>query len=111
MRTPRTRFAASLALLILFVGCSDSAVAPSAVELEAAKAPTFELHYDLRLDLADQQLKSGALLLLAAQAPLASNPDRPFGGHRDKAVALIRKAQEEIQKARIYVSDPKHQSQ
>ena len=110
MRTPHTRLATSLALLFLFLGCSDSAVAPNAVGLEAAKAPTFELHYDLRLDLSDQQLESGALLLLAAQAPLADNPDRPFGGHRDKAVDLIRQAQEEIQKARVHVSDPKNQA-
>jgi hypothetical protein len=113
MRTPSPRLAAPLAplaLLLLSLGCSDSAVAPSTAGLEADKAPTFELHYDQRLDLADEQLESGALLLLAAQNPAADKPDRPFGGHREKAVELIRKAQEEIQKARIHVSDPKNQA-
>jgi len=108
MRTPIARPAVSLATLFLFLACSDGPAAPQTAGLEAAKAPPFELNYDQRLDLADEQLESGALLLLAAQAPLADNPDRPFGGHREKAVALIRKAQEEIQKARVHVSDPKN---
>jgi hypothetical protein len=58
--------------------------------------------HDLRLDLAHASIKSAINLLLASQNPVASNPDRPFGGHRTKAIRYLERATEEILAAMDY---------
>jgi hypothetical protein len=64
--------------------------------LEAAAA------HDQRLDLAHAAIKSAIALLNAAQNPDASNPERPFGGHRTKAIRNLERAFVEIQAAMDY---------
>ena len=63
--------------------------------------PVLAVH-DQRLDLAHASIKSAIALLNAAQNPLASNPDRPFGGHRTKAIRNLERAQLEILAAMAY---------
>ncbi|MGH7570363.1 MAG: hypothetical protein ACREMK_00780 [Gemmatimonadota bacterium] len=64
---------------------------------------------DTRLDLADDSVEKAVALLLASQSPIALKPDRPFGGHRTKAVSLLERAREEIAAAKAYADDPKNQ--
>lgn len=64
---------------------------------------------DGRLDLADASVEKAILLLLASQNPSAKKPDRPFGGHRTKAVSLLERARDEIAAAKAHADDPKNQ--
>ena len=58
---------------------------------------------DPRLDQANDNIVKALALLEAAQ-----NPGRkpPFGGHRHRAVQLLRRAQSEIQKAKEFADRP-----
>jgi hypothetical protein len=63
---------------------------------------------DSRLDLADDHIEKAIALVKASQNPNAKNPDRPFGGHDDKAIKLLEAAREEIAKAKADADDPKN---
>ena len=87
------------------VAVSGALPAPGTTTLTAPAAdPGLEAAavHDQRLDLAHASIKSAINLLKAAQNPLASNPDRPFGGHRTKAIRHLERAFVEIQAAMDY---------
>jgi hypothetical protein len=63
---------------------------------------------DSRLDLADDHIEKAIALVNASQNPNAKDPDRPFGGHDEKAMKLLEAAREEIAKAKAYADDPKN---
>ena len=79
-----------------------------AVTLAAAVPIGIALAADSRLDLADDHIEKAIALVNASQNPNAQNPDRPFGGHDDKALKLLEAAREEIAKAKAYADDPKN---
>ena len=54
---------------------------------------------DARLDEADAAVQKAIALLEAAQNP---GVQPPFGGHREKAIHDLKKAREQIQKAKEY---------
>lgn len=57
---------------------------------------------DARLALADAAVEKAIGLLKLAENPTAKNPDKPFGGHRDKAVSNLERARQEIAAAQAY---------
>ena len=61
---------------------------------------------DPRLDEADASVQKAIAQLTAAENP---GVNKPFGGHREKALEDLRKAQAEIKKAKEWADDPKHQ--
>ncbi|MGH7564163.1 MAG: hypothetical protein ACREK5_07050 [Gemmatimonadota bacterium] len=100
---PTNRIVTALALVVVLAcegGPTGSPDEPDRPIVAAA---------DARLDLADASLEKGIVLLLESQNPVTSKPDRPFGGHRTKAVSLLEKAREEIAAAKAYADDPKNQ--
>jgi hypothetical protein len=58
---------------------------------------------DARLEEADGAVEKAIALLDAAQNP-GKNP--PFGGHRAKAIALLKQARKEIEKAQKFADKP-----
>jgi hypothetical protein len=64
---------------------------------------------DARLDMADAHVEKAILLLKAAQNPIATNPRRPFGGHRDEAVRFLEHGRKQIALAKAYAENPKNQ--
>ena len=58
---------------------------------------------DPQLEQADGMLEKAVALLDAAQNP-GQNP--PFGGHRAKAIALVKQARKEIEKAQKFADKP-----
>jgi hypothetical protein len=80
----------------------------SAATLAAAVPIGMALAADSRLDLADDHIEKAIALVNASQNPNAKDPDRPFGGHDDKAIKLLEAAREEIAKAKAYADDPKN---
>jgi hypothetical protein len=63
---------------------------------------------DARLDLADDHIEKAIVLVDNSKNPNAQDPDRPFGGHDEKALKLLEAAREEIAKAKAYADDPKN---
>jgi hypothetical protein len=63
---------------------------------------------DARLDLADDHIEKAIALVDNSKNPNAQNPDRPFGGHDEKALKLLEAAREEIARAKAYADDPKN---
>lgn len=80
----------------------------SIAALAAAVPIGIALAADSRLDLADDHIEKAIALVNASQNPNAQNPDRPFGGHDEKAIKLLEAAHEEIAKAKAYADDPKN---
>jgi hypothetical protein len=60
---------------------------------------------DPRLDQANDNVTKAIALLRAAENP-GVRP--PFGGHRERAIDALEKAQREIEKAKRYADDPRH---
>ena len=60
---------------------------------------------DPRLDQADAAVQKAIALLEAAQNP---GVDPEFGGHRKKAIHDLKKAREQIQKAKEFADNPKN---
>ncbi len=58
---------------------------------------------DPKLDQANSAVSQAIVLLQAAQNP---DVDPPFGGHRQKAIRLLQRAQEEIEAAKKWADDP-----
>jgi len=58
---------------------------------------------DPRLDQANDNIVKAIALLQAAE-----NPNGSFGGHRRKAIANLKQAQAEIQKAKQFADNPKN---
>jgi hypothetical protein len=79
-----------------------------AATLAAAVPIGMALAADSRLDLADDHIEKAIALVNASQNPNAKDPDRPFGGHDDKAMKLLEAAREEIAKAKAYADDLKN---
>src|SRR5688572_30266993 len=79
-----------------------------AVTLAAAVPIGIALAADSRLDLADDHIEKAIALVANSQNPNAKDPDRPFGGHDDKALKLLEAAREEIAEAKAYADDPKN---
>jgi hypothetical protein len=59
---------------------------------------------DSRLDMAIENITKAIALLEAASDP--THPDKPFGHHRDKAVTLLNRAIEEVEKAKTAADEP-----
>ena len=98
------RLVAVVALVVVLACEGGPTASPERADHQVAAAA------DGRFDLADANLEKAILLLLAAQNPAARKPDRPFGGHRTKAVKLLERAREEIAAAKAYADDPKNQA-
>ena len=62
---------------------------------------------DPRLDQADAAVQKAIALLEAAQNP-GSDPE--FGGHRRKAIQDLKKAREQIAKAKQFADNPKNKA-
>lgn len=60
---------------------------------------------DPRLDDADALVEKAIVQLQAAENPGVTPP---FGGHRQKAIADLKKARAQIAKAKAYADNPKH---
>jgi hypothetical protein len=75
----------------------------SGLGMAAAFYAGVALAADARLDDADNNVEKAIALLAAAE-----NPERkpPFGGHRAKAVALLKQARKEIEKAKKFADQP-----
>jgi hypothetical protein len=58
---------------------------------------------DPRLDQANDNIIKAIALLEAAENP---DPKKEFGGHRKKAIELLRRAQSEVQKAKEFADRP-----
>jgi hypothetical protein len=59
---------------------------------------------DSRLDLAIDNIVKAIALLDAASDP--AHPRRPFGHHRDKAVSLLKRAIDQVEKAKDSADEP-----
>jgi hypothetical protein len=59
---------------------------------------------DSRLDLAIDNVVKAIALLEAASDP--NHPHRPFGRHRDKAVTLLKRAIDQVEKAKDSADKP-----
>jgi hypothetical protein len=60
---------------------------------------------DPRFDQANDNITKAIALLKAAENP-GVRP--PFGGHREKAIDALERAQKEIEKAKRYADDPRN---
>lgn len=89
-----------------FVGCDRPApTAPGDTGAPVEGVPAAPLSADARLDQADANVEKAMALLGAAQN---EGVTKPFGNHRDKAIALLEKARGEIAAAAAYADDPKN---
>jgi hypothetical protein len=59
---------------------------------------------DSRLDMAIENIVKAIALLEASSDP--NHPDKPFGHHRDKAITLLNRAIEEVEKAKTSADEP-----
>jgi hypothetical protein len=60
---------------------------------------------DPRLDQANDNITKAIALLKAAENP---GVKPPFGGHRERAIDNLERAQREIEKAKRHADDPRH---
>jgi hypothetical protein len=94
----------AIAMTGMCVAVSGALPAPGNTGPTNATADPVMAVHDQRLDLARASIVSAIALLKAAQNPLASNPDRPFGGHRTKAIRHLERSLVEIQAAMDYAN-------
>lgn len=73
--------------------------------LAGATYASIALAADQRLDDADAAVVKAIALLEAAENPGVTPP---FGGHRQKAIAHLKKGRVEIGKAKAYADNPKN---
>lgn len=98
-----SRFVTAFALALVLACEGGPTASPGEPDRQVAAAA------DGRLDLADASVEKAIALLLVSQNPNAKKPDKPFSGHRTKAVSLLERAREEIAAAKAYADDPKNQ--
>lgn len=92
-----------LVVAAVVAACEAGAVAaPGESTVSAAYVSPESAGHDQRLDIARSEIVGAIVLVDVSQNPSAKDPDRPFGGHDEKAIRALEKALEEIDAAIAY---------